>query len=105
MSRHESDYNLVAATKFSPNGSGKKAGPMDIERIFGENAFGMEEMENRLPKEIYKSLRATIDKGHTLDPTIADVVALAMKEWAVERGATHFTHWALILTYTCSTSV
>ncbi|MDG1754169.1 MAG: glutamine synthetase III [Rhodothermales bacterium] len=98
MSRHESDYNLVAATKFSPNGSGKKAGPMDIERIFGENAFGMEEMENRLPKEIYKSLRATIDKGHTLDPTIADVVALAMKEWAVERGATHFTHWFQPLT-------
>ena len=97
MSRHKQDYNLVAATKFSPNGHSTSA-PMDIERIFGENAFGLEEMENRLPKEIYKSLLRTIDQGERLDITIADSVAMAMKEWAVDRGATHFTHWFQPLT-------
>ena len=97
MSRHKSDYNLVAATKFSPNGNSTSA-PMDIERIFGENAFGLEEMKNRLPKDIYKSLLRTIDEGQRLDLTIADSVAMAMKEWAVDRGATHFTHWFQPLT-------
>ena len=71
---------------------------MDIERIFGENAFGLEEMKNRLPKYIYKSLLMTIDEGQRLDLTIADSVAMAMKEWAVDRGATHFTHWFQPLT-------
>lgn len=98
MSRHNTDYNLVAATKFVPNGNGSKTGYMDIERIFGENAFGMEEMENRLPKEIFIKLRRTIEKGESIDSSIADEVALAMKEWAVERGATHFTHWFQPLT-------
>ena len=98
MIRHKSDYNLVAATKFSPEGNGMLSGPMDIERIFGENAFGMDEMKNRLPKEVFESLERTIDNGDRIDPTIADSVAMAMKEWAVERGATHFTHWFQPLT-------
>ncbi len=98
MSRNKSDYNLVAATKFSPIGNGMQSGPMDIERIFGENAFGLDEMKNRLPKEVFKSLQRTIDNGERLDPTIADAVAMAMKEWAVDRGATHFTHWFQPLT-------
>lgn len=98
MSRHKSDYNLIAATKYSPNGTGNQPVTMDIERIFGENAFGLEEMKNRLPKEIYKSLLRTIDQGQRLDATIADSVAMAMKEWAVDRGATHFTHWFQPLT-------
>jgi glutamine synthetase len=50
-------------------------------------------MRERLPKAVYKNLKKTIDEGLPLDPSIADVVATAMKEWAVERGATHFTHW------------
>ena len=74
------------------------SGPMDIERIFGENAFGMDEMKNRLPKEVFESLERTIDNGDRIDSTIADSVAMAMKEWAVERGATHFTHWFQPLT-------
>lgn len=98
MSRQKSDYNLVAATKFSPNGNGMLSGPMDIERIFGENAFGIEEMKNRLPKDVFKSLQRTIDQGERLDPSIADTVAMAMKEWAVDRGATHFSHWFQPLT-------
>ncbi|WP_085813424.1 glutamine synthetase III family protein [Geoanaerobacter pelophilus] len=60
---------------------------------FGQNVFNQSVMRERLPKGIYKNLKKTIDEGLPLDPSIADVVATAMKEWAVERGATHFTHW------------
>jgi len=61
--------------------------------IFGQNVFNQAVMRERLPKAVYKNLKKTIDEGLPLDPSIADVVATAMKEWAVERGATHFTHW------------
>jgi glutamine synthetase len=61
--------------------------------IFGQNVFTQDVMRERLPKAVYKNLKKTIDEGLPLDPSIADVVATAMKEWAVERGATHFTHW------------
>ncbi|MEX0821397.1 MAG: glutamine synthetase III, partial [Rhodothermales bacterium] len=91
------DYNLKAATKFVHNGK-PAAQPMDVEKIFGENTFGLEEMKSRLPKSVYKSLLATIEKGRTLDPNIADSVAMAMKEWATERGVTHYTHWFQPLT-------
>jgi glutamine synthetase len=66
---------------------------MDIEKIFGENTFGMAEMKSRLPKATYKALEKTIQRGMELDPAVADAVALAMKEWAIERGATHYSHW------------
>jgi glutamine synthetase len=66
---------------------------MDIEKIFGENTFGLVEMQARLPKATYRALLQTIDRGVELDPAVADAVALAMKEWAIERGATHYTHW------------
>jgi len=90
-------YNLPAATKYNGNGA-PSAPPPDIGKTFGENTFGLEEMNNRLPKRVFESLQATIEKGEPLDPTVADVVALAMKEWAVERGASHFTHWFQPLT-------
>ena len=96
MSRHASDFNVLAATKFTPNGS--KPNPMDIESIFGENTFGLEEMKSRLAPETFASLLATIDKGERIDAAIADEVATAMKEWAIERGASHFTHWFQPLT-------
>ena len=96
MSRHASDLNVLAATKFTANGS--KSSPMDIENIFGENAFGLDEMKNRLSTETYASLLATIDKGEPIKSDIAEEVATAMKEWAIERGATHFTHWFQPLT-------
>lgn len=104
MSRTIADYNVIAATKHvngngNGNGNGKsKRSAMDIETIFGENTFGLSEMKSRLPKSVFKSILATIEQGATLDPTIADTVALAMKEWAVERGASHFTHWFQPLT-------
>jgi glutamine synthetase len=71
---------------------------MDIERIFGEKTFGLSEMRARVPKQVFDALLATIDDGRPLDPTIADAVALAMKEWAIEHGATHYTHWFQPLT-------
>ena len=60
---------------------------------FGENVFNDAVMQKRLPKETYKALKRTIEGGHTLDPEIAGVVANAMKDWALELGATHYTHW------------
>ncbi|HSH46274.1 MAG TPA: glutamine synthetase III [Longimicrobiales bacterium] len=73
-------------------------GALDIERIFGESTFGLAEMKSRLPKQAYRALLATIEEGRPLDPGIADAVAIAMKEWATERGATHYTHWFQPLT-------
>ena len=71
---------------------------MDIEKIFGESTFSLAEMKARLPKQAYTALMATVAEGRTLDPGIADAVAIAMKEWATERGATHYTHWFQPLT-------
>lgn len=65
---------------------------------FGENVFNDVVMRERLPKAVYKSLRKTIEGGLPLDPSVADVVANAMKDWAIEKGATHFTHWFQPLT-------
>jgi glutamine synthetase len=97
MSKQSSDYNVIAATKYVSNGK-INAMTMDIERIFGENTFGLEEMKSRLPESIYASILATIEKGEPIDSTIADTVAIAMKEWAVERGVSHYTHWFQPLT-------
>jgi glutamine synthetase len=66
--------------------------------IFGENVFNDSVMKARLPKAVYKSLCKTIEEGVPLDPNVADVVANAMKDWAIEKGATHFTHWFQPLT-------
>ena len=64
-----------------------------ILEVFGSKVFNDAVMRERLPKEIYKSLRKTISEGKDLDETMANVVAHAMKEWALENGATHYTHW------------
>jgi glutamine synthetase len=60
--------------------------------VFGANVFSLTEMQKRLPKPIFKSLKKTIESGAKLDPAAADVVATAMKEWAIEKGATHYAH-------------
>ena len=65
----------------------------NIPELFGSLVFNDEVMKERLPKDTYKTLRRTIDMGKSLDKSIADVVANAMKDWAIEKGATHFTHW------------
>ncbi len=61
--------------------------------VFGQNVFSDKIMRMRLPQNVYRALHRTIDEGAELDPAIAEVIASAMKEWAVERGATHYTHW------------
>ena len=66
---------------------------LKLSDLFGVNVFDDNLMRERLPKAIYKKLHNTIDKGLPLDPAVADVVANAMKDWAIEKGATHFTHW------------
>lgn len=67
-------------------------------KIFGENVFNDAVMRERLPKATYKSLRTTVEQGLPLDPAVAEIVANAMKDWAIEKGATHFTHWFQPLT-------
>ena len=64
-----------------------------IESIFGSMVFSDKVMRERLPEEAYKSLRKTIENGKTLDLSLANTIAAVMKDWAVEKGATHFTHW------------
>lgn len=71
---------------------------MNVTELFGSNVFNDEAMKNLLPKEVYKSLRKTIDEGKSLDTNIASAVANAMKDWAVSKGATHYTHWFQPLT-------
>ncbi len=71
---------------------------MRVTEYFGENVFNDEVMKNSLPKEVYRSLRKTVDEGEPLDTSIAGAVANAMKDWAVKKGATHYTHWFQPLT-------
>ena len=71
---------------------------MNVTELFGSNVFNDEAMKNLLPKEVYLSLRRTIDTGASLDSSIASAVANAMKDWAVSKGATHYTHWFQPLT-------
>jgi glutamine synthetase len=75
--------------------SGRRAPRLtaSIRQLFGVHVFSDEVMKARLPENIYKAIRNTIKKGAPLDSTIADVVAATMREWAMEHGATHFTHW------------
>ena len=65
----------------------------NIPELFGEDVFNLKVMKQRLPKETFKALKKTIDNAEPLDLSVANVVANAMKDWAVEKGATHFTHW------------
>ena len=72
--------------------------PIKVAEIFGENVFNDTVMQERLPKKVYKNLKKTIEEGKELDLETADVIAHEMKEWAIEKGATHYTHWFLPLT-------
>lgn len=64
---------------------------MNVAEIFGENVFNDTVMQERLPKKVYKDLKKTIEDGKELDLVTADVIAHEMKEWAIEKGATHYT--------------
>ena len=71
---------------------------LNVADIFGEDVFNDAVMQERLPKKVYKDLKKTIEEGKELDLATADVIAHEMKEWAIEKGATHYTHWFQPLT-------
>ena len=71
---------------------------ISVTEMFGKDVFNDAVMRDRLPKSVYKKLKKTIEDGAELDPSIADVVAHAMKDWAIDQGATHYTHWFQPLT-------
>src|SRR3954462_14152533 len=90
----------IGAAQWSPNGGA--LGQADLTQpsanVYGENVFSVAVQRQRLPKAVFKQLQETIEKGELLEPGLADAVASAMREWAMERGATHFTHWFQPLT-------
>ncbi len=71
---------------------------LNVEEIFGQNVFDLPKMQERLPEDIFTEVRTVMEQGGVLSMTAANVVAKAMKDWAVENGATHFTHWFQPLT-------
>ena len=90
----------IGAAQWSPNGG--SLGQIDLTQpggqLYGANVFSQAVQRQRLPKAIFKRLQETLDAGEALDPALADSVASAMRAWALERGATHFTHWFQPLT-------
>src|SRR5215207_4770120 len=87
--RHEA-IRAIACAKHNLNRVDFKK--THVKDLYGANVFNEEVQKARLPKPIFKALQKTIKLGAPLDPQIADAVASAMKDWAIERGATHFTH-------------
>jgi len=90
----------VFAAQWTPNGG--MLGAPDLtspdNQVFGANVFSSAVQRQRLPKDVFRRLQHTLARGDALDTTLADAVALAMKEWALEKGATHYTHWFQPLT-------
>ncbi|MCM3879368.1 MAG: glutamine synthetase III, partial [Vicinamibacterales bacterium] len=72
--------------------------PIDSKTLFGSLVFNDEVQQKRLPSAVYETLRRTMAHGDALDPSIASSVASAVRDWAVENGATHYTHWFQPLT-------
>ena len=67
--------------------------PVNVSALFGSMVFNDSVMRERLPRHIYTSLKKTIEQGSRLEESLAEVVASTMKDWAIEKGATHYTHW------------
>lgn len=98
MTQSTRRYDTLAAAKnWSPNENGKLK-QMHISEIFGEHTLTLEGLRERLPKTVWNEMKKTIEEGQPLNPSVADAAALAMKEWATELGATHYTHWFQPLT-------
>ena len=100
MTRTAPRFDILAAARYAPhagNGAPNRT-RISLEDVFGENVFGLHQMKARLPKPQFTALLSTIRGGTDLDASVADAVAVAMKEWALEKGATHFTHWFQPLT-------
>ncbi len=90
----------VTAAQWSPNGAALGSPDLTVSgnQVFGANVFSSAVQRHRLPKHVYKALQRTLARGEALDTSLADAVALAMKDWAMEKGATHYTHWFQPLT-------
>ncbi len=90
----------LSAAQWSPNGGALGAPDLTApqNQLFGANVFSPAVQRRRLPKLVHRQLQSTLERGETLDPTLADAVAAAMKDWALEKGATHYTHWFQPLT-------
>jgi glutamine synthetase len=90
----------VLAAQWAPNGGALGAPDLTLSdnQVFGANVFSRAVQRQRLSSDVFKRLQQTLARGEALDTTLADAVALAMKEWAMERGATHYTHWFQPLT-------
>ncbi len=90
----------VLAAQWTPNGGALGAPDLTVpdNQVFGANVFSTAVQRQRLPKDVFRRLQQTLARGEALDTSLADAVSLAMKEWALERGATHYTHWFQPLT-------
>jgi glutamine synthetase len=90
----------VLAAQWTPNGGALGAPDLTVpdNQVFGANVFSRAVQRQRLPSDVFNRLEDTLARGEALDTSLADAVALAMKEWALERGATHYTHWFQPLT-------
>ena len=98
MSRAIPRFDTLAAAKYDSTPTAEKRQRTDLEEVFGENVFGLHQMKSRMPSAQYEALLSTVQNGTELDASVADSVASAMKEWALEKGATHYTHWFQPLT-------
>jgi glutamine synthetase len=96
MSKNFRRYNPIQAVRTIETSYDAKK--MNISKIFGENTLQLETLKERLPKAVWKELKKTITDSEPLNSDVADSVAVVMKDWAVEHGATHFTHWFQPLT-------
>ena len=83
---------IEAVTNYRPTSPALNFAETPAGELFGSNVFSVKVMKQRLPKEIFKSVSKTIEDGAKLDSSVADVIAAAMKDWAIEKGATHYTH-------------
>ena len=90
----------VTAAQWSANGGALGSPDLTVpgNEVFGANVFSTDVQQARLPKHVFRALQASLAAGEALDPALADSVAQAMKGWALERGATHYTHWFQPLT-------
>src|SRR6059058_3291006 len=90
----------VLAAQWTPNGDALGAPELTLpaNQVFGANVFSPAVQRRRLPKSVYQRLQATLARGEAIDISLADQIAAAMKDWALEQGATHFTHWFQPLT-------
>ncbi|HUE69611.1 MAG TPA: glutamine synthetase III, partial [Pirellulaceae bacterium] len=83
---------IAAVTNYKPKMPPVNFRELSSKDAYGANVFSMSEMQSRLPKPVFRSLKKTIETGAKLDPTVADVVAASMRDWAIEKGATHYAH-------------